>query len=144
MSATLSLDRRLLPSAAAPAGAATTAVRRILRGEGLALFVAATAAYARLDLGWGEFALLFLAPDVSCLGYLAGPRWGAAAYNLAHSTILPLLLVGVGVALGLSPLIAIGLIALAHIGFDRALGYGLKYPSRFQDTHLGPLGRKEA
>jgi hypothetical protein len=32
---------------------------------------------------------------------------------------------------------AVGLIWLLHIGFDRAIGYGLKYPSSFKETHLG-------
>lgn len=31
------------------------------------------------------------------------------------------------------------LIWLAHIGMDRMLGYGLKYPTDFKDTHLGRL-----
>ena len=30
----------------------------------------------------------------------------------------------------------IALIWLAHIGVDRLLGYGLKYPTGFKDTHL--------
>ena len=32
--------------------------------------------------------------------------------------------------------VAIGLVWLAHIGFDRVLGYGLKYPEGFKETHL--------
>ena len=144
MSATLSLARTSFASGVASAGAATGEVRWILRGEGLALFIAATAAYARLHLGWGEFALLFLAPDLSFVAYLAGPRWGAAVYNLAHSTIAPLAFLGAGLALGASPFLGIGLIALAHIGFDRAAGFGLKYSSSFHDAHLGALGRREA
>ncbi|MGQ7476239.1 DUF4260 family protein [Streptococcus suis] len=35
---------------------------------------------------------------------------------------------------------ASGLIWLAHIGWDRAFGYGLKYESGFKHTHLGDLG----
>ena len=35
----------------------------------------------------------------------------------------------------------ISLIWFAHIGFDRALGYGLKFPLGFRVTHLGvPIG----
>ncbi|MEJ0027488.1 MAG: DUF4260 family protein [Rhizomicrobium sp.] len=36
---------------------------------------------------WKQFAILFLAPDLSFAGYLAGPRFGAAAYNTLHSTL---------------------------------------------------------
>ena len=38
---------------------------------------------------WWLFALLLLAPDVSMVGYLAGPRVGAALYNAFHSYPLP-------------------------------------------------------
>jgi hypothetical protein len=31
---------------------------------------------------------------------------------------------------------------LAHVGMDRAVGYGLKYPTAFGRTHLGVVGRK--
>jgi hypothetical protein len=32
----------------------------------------------------------------------------------------------------------LSLIWTAHIGFDRLLGFGLKYSNRFKDTHLNP------
>jgi len=35
-------------------------------------------------------------------------------------------------------------ILIAHVGMDRMLGYGLKLPSSFQDTHLGRIGRGRA
>jgi hypothetical protein len=103
----------------------------------LALAAAATAAYAHAGFSWGLFAALFLAPDLSFAAYWLGPKWGAAAYNLVHSTIAPLALGGLGLALGAALFQAIALIALAHIGFDRALGYGLKYSAGFGATHLG-------
>lgn len=98
---------------------------------------------------WPLFALLFFAPDLSFLGYLAGPRVGALAYNVAHTYVSP-------VILGMAALLAarapresafaitgslVAAVWFAHIGFDRALGYGLKYPSAFHDTHLGRIGR---
>jgi hypothetical protein len=122
-------------------GAAAGGVRAVLRAEGFALAVAATAAYAHAGFSWGLFAALFFAPDLSFAAYLLGPRWGAAAHNLVHSTIAPLALGAAGLALGLPEAEAIGLIALAHIGFDRALGYGLKYSVGVGVTHLGRLGR---
>jgi hypothetical protein len=33
-------------------------------------------------------------------------------------------------------MVAVALIWFAHIGMDRTVGYGLKYPSSFNDTHL--------
>ena len=32
--------------------------------------------------------------------------------------------------------VQLALIWLGHIGMDHALGYGLKYPTAFGDTHL--------
>lgn len=114
----------------------------LLRIEGAALFVAAIAAYAFLGQGWLLFVVLILVPDISMLGYLAGPRVGAFSYNAAHVTAVPLLLVVVAYLTEMSLAVAIGLIWLAHIGIDRALGYGLKFASDFRDTHLGRIGRR--
>ena len=128
----------LAPRAAFDAADGTA--RKILRGEGFALFAAAAAAYAHYGFGWGLFAALLLAPDLSFLAYLGGPRVGAATYNALHTTIFPLALSALGLATA-SPALALGLIWLAHIGADRALGYGLKLASGFGDTHLGAIGR---
>jgi hypothetical protein len=117
------------------------AVRSWLRLEGLAAFLVSAWLYQRLGAGWGTFLLLVLAPDLSMLGYLAGARVGAAAYNVAHSYALPLALAAVGMIAQSSPAVAVALVWTAHIGIDRLLGYGLKYPSSFQDTHLGRIGR---
>lgn len=119
-------------------------VRRLLRAEGLALLGCAAALYWRVGGDWKQFAILFLAPDISFLGYLAGPRAGAAAYNTAHATLLPLALAAAGLALSLPLAAQIALIWLAHIGFDRALGYGLKYERGFGFTHLGHRAQKES
>ena len=110
------------------------------RLEGLALLAVSVLAYARFGEGWLLFAVLFLTPDLSFFGYLAGPRVGAWAYNLAHGLIGPLLLAATGGLTGDGLSIALALIWLAHIGFDRALGYGLKSPDGFGVTHLGLIG----
>jgi len=114
--------------------------RILLRLEGAALMAAALFLYARAGGGWGFCALLFFAPDLSMIFYLAGPRVGAIAYNCAHVTFLPLLLGAAGLAFGQPLLTRLALIHLAHIGVDRALGFGLKYPTAFADTHLGRVG----
>lgn len=113
---------------------------RWLRVEGLAALGASVALYASVGGSWLVFALLFLAPDLSMLGYIGGRKAGATAYNLVHTYTAPLALVGAGLLLGASGLPQVALIWTAHIGFDRALGYGLKLPSGFHDTHLGTIG----
>ena len=124
-------------------GSASGGVRLLLRAEGLMVLAASVAAYAQFGAGWGWFAALFLLPDLSFLAYLAGPRWGALAYNAAHSYLGAVGLLAVGV-LGASPmLLAAALVWCAHIGFDRALGYGLKYAAGFGQTHLGRIGRPD-
>ncbi len=115
--------------------------RMLLRLEAALVFALAIAAYAHLGGGWGLFAALFLVPDLSMVGYLVSARAGAIAYNAGHSYLGPALLAGLGLALGVQALVLTALIWVAHVGFDRMLGYGLKYASRFGATHLGQLGR---
>ncbi len=114
-------------------------VRTVLRAEGLVVLAAATALYFISGGAWWLFAVLLFAPDLSFLGYAAGNRVGAAIYNAAHTYIVPLLLGLVGVILGSELVQHIALIHFAHIGLDRALGYGLKYETGFKHTHLGAL-----
>jgi hypothetical protein len=129
-------------AAAVQTGCVTGGPRTILRLEGLAVLVAAAWLYFHAGFDWRLYAVLFLAPDLSFAGYLFGPRIGAAAYNAAHSSNGA---IGLGVAALATnqPLVAaIALIWLSHIGFDRALGYGLKYGAGFGFTHLGRIGRQ--
>ena len=122
-------------------GDVSGAPRLLLRIEGTSLLVCALAGYAWAGQSWWLLAALILLPDLSMIGYLAGSRIGAASYNAAHTTTVPLLLLTVSWAFGSHAVAGLALIWLAHIGLDRALGYGLKYASGFGDTHLGPLGR---
>lgn len=108
----------------------------ILQLEGLAVFIWALAAYYSLAGSWWLFGLLILAPDLAMVGYLANKEIGAMCYNLIHWYVLPGSLLGLGLWLGSDLPVHIALIWLAHIGIDRAIGYGLKYPSDFKDTHL--------
>jgi hypothetical protein len=122
-------------------GAVTGGARTLLRLEGLTLFAGMTVLYAVWDGSWWVYAILFLAPDLSFLGYLASPRLGAIVYNAAHSYMAPVTLMTTGFALASPLVLSIAMIWLAHIGIDRTLGYGLKYSAGFGFTHLGRIGR---
>jgi len=122
-------------------GGATGTPRQLLRLEGLAVFIAALIAYREIGAGWSLFALAILAPDLSMLGYLGGARAGAMLHNAAHSYIAPALLAVGGWWLAAPLATSLALIWIAHIGLDRALGYGLKYLSGFGFTHLGRIGK---
>ena len=108
----------------------------LLRLEGIAVAVASIALYVDGDHAWWLFVLLVLAPDLSMLGYLGGPIVGAVSYDVVHTYAGPVSLGAVGVLAGADVVVAIALIWATHIGVDRALGYGLKYPTAFRDTHL--------
>ncbi len=116
-------------------------VRAWLRLEAFVVFVAAMLVWIALDGGWLTFALMFFLPDLSFAAYLLGPRVGAMAYNLAHSYAIPAVIAIAGASLDQAPAILAGSLWTAHIGFDRLLGYRLKYPTGFSDTHLGTIGR---
>lgn len=127
-----------------PDRVATPSVAPLLRLEGAALGVAACLAYAWVGASWWLFAVLLLAPDASMVGYLRDPRIGSALYNAVHTTVVPLALLGVGFVFEAPSLLPYALIWLAHIGMDRTLGFGLKLPSGFHDTHLGTMGQPGA
>ena len=130
--------------ASAEMGNVTGGLRTLLRMEGLTLFAGMTLLYAVWGGSWRVYALLFLVPDVSFAAYLAGPRTGAIIYNAAHSYMAPMALMTAGFGLGSPLTLSIALIWLAHIGIDRALGYGLKYSAGFGFTHLGRIGKDAA
>jgi len=111
----------------------------LIRGEGAAGLVLTLLLYGRSGGSWLLFVVLLLAPDLSMLGYLAGSRAGAAVYNVIHTYTLPVILAGLGMLGANSVLISASLILFAHISMDRLLGYGLKYPGGFKDTHLQRL-----
>ena len=110
--------------------------RRLLHLEGLAVAAGALVLYFDAGHGWLLLVLLALAPDLSMLGYFGGPRVGALAYDLVHTYVGPVALGVVGVVGDAKTAVQVALIWLVHIGADRLLGYGLKYPSAFKDTHL--------
>ena len=113
----------------------------ILRAEAVALFVTGIALYLQLNGNALWLLPLLLVPDVSMAGYLGGPRVGAVTYNLAHNLVTGLLVLAIGWLAAIAPLALAGAVLVAHVGMDRSLGYGLKLPTDFKDTHLGRIGR---
>ena len=126
----------------AETGFVTGGVRIMLRLEGLALFAGMTALYAAWGGSWWIYALLFFVPDLSFLAYVLDAKFGALVYNAAHSYMAPVTLMTLGFGFAAPLTLSIALIWLAHIGIDRALGYGLKYSAGFNFTHLGRIGRQ--
>jgi Domain of unknown function (DUF4260) len=131
-------------TASTDTGTVTGGLRTMLRLEGLTLFAGMTLLYAVWGGSWWVYALVFLAPDLSFAAYLAGPRIGAVIYNAAHSYMAPMALMTTGFGMNSPLTLSIALIWLAHIGIDRALGYGLKYSAGFGFTHLGRIGKDAA
>lgn len=113
--------------------------RLLLHIEGFAVLLASIALYAHLGANGWSFALLLLVPDTSMIGYLVNTRLGSLTYNAAHTYTLPLALGTISLLAGWQPGVQLALIWMAHIGMDRAIGYGLKYPTSFQDTHFSHL-----
>lgn len=108
----------------------------LLRIEGVAVFALSLYLYRETGATWWRFLALFLFPDLFMAGYLVSVRAGAQLYNLVHTYVLPLALAGAAIYLHRLGPLSFALIWIAHIGADRALGYGLKYPTFFKDTHL--------
>jgi hypothetical protein len=108
----------------------------LLRIEEAILLLVTLFTYQHLHYSWLLFAILFLTPDLFMLGYLINAHAGAAIYNLVHTLTLPFALLFLSYLQHWQRAPAIALIWTAHIAFDRLLGYGLKYPTFFKDTHL--------
>ena len=109
----------------------------LLRLEGLTVFIGAITLYANRSGSLALFLVLLLAPDLSMIGYRVNTQVGALVYNIVHTYALPAALMAVSL-IAAQPLLGdIALIWFAHIGMDRVLGFGLKYPTDFKDTHLG-------
>ena len=117
-------------------------MRFLLRVEGLAAAAVAAVLYARTGASWWLFAALWLAPDLSMLGYLSSPCRGARIYNAFHTYTLPIVLGLSAWLLHANILVAFALIWINHIGVDRGLGYGLKFSNGFGWTHLGIRGKE--
>jgi hypothetical protein len=120
------------------------AMRTLIKMEELFLFFLSIFLFAQLEISWWWYPLVFLAPDLGILGYLAGPRFGAVSYNLLHHKAVAVTAIILGGYLASPILQLVGVIILGHSSLDRVLGYGLKYPDSFRHTHLGWIGRPAA
>lgn len=135
-----SLSAAAAPDTTAPLAASAPvsgAPRHLLRLEALLALALSVVAFRATGAHWGWFAVLFLVPDLAILGYRLGPQRGATIYNVVHTYATPALVAALGAALGIHALLPLAAIWGAHIAFDRVLGFGLKYPTAFTDTHLG-------
>lgn len=112
---------------------------KIMRLEGFIVFLLAIGFYYVNDFSWVIFIVFLLAPDIGMIGYTINNAIGAYIYNIFHTYSFPLVLIGVSILMNVDIFLLIGLIWSAHIGMDRALGYGLKYRTGFKVTHLGKL-----
>lgn len=118
-------------------------MKSLLKVEELAQLLLAFFVFAHLPYAWWVLPTIFLLPDLSMVGYVAGPRVGALCYNVVHHKALAVTVGASGWILGQPLLVLVGTVLLAHSAFDRLLGYGLKYATGFQDTHLGGTGASQ-
>jgi hypothetical protein len=119
----------------------TSDMAKLLKAEEIATLIISILAFHYIGLSWWLFSALFFAPDLSMIGYWAGPKIGAWLYNLFHHKAIALLILTLGYGMEWPVCTGIGIIFLAHASFDRLLGYGLKYETQFKDTHLGSIGK---
>jgi len=113
----------------------------LLKIEELLLFVLGIYLFNSLDYSWWWFIALFLAPDLSMLGYLINTKVGALCYNIFHHKGLAIIIYLLGVYFQNEIMSLVGVILFSHASFDRVFGYGLKYPDKFEHTHLGKIGK---
>lgn len=115
-------------------------IKKILQLEGLAFLLLALFFYNQLHGNWVLFILLLFTPDISMIGYLKNKKFGAVLYNFIHNYVLSIIIIAIGeIFLQNSFITLLGIILFAHVGLDRLLGYGLKYPTDFKNTHLQKL-----
>jgi hypothetical protein len=112
------------------------------RTENLAIAATAVVVFVRLHFSWWWLPVFYLAFDLSAAGHLVDNRAGAVCYNLVHAYIAPAVLLLSYVVSATRWCALVGLLWAFHIAVDRVLGYGLKFASSFQHTHLGTIGKQ--
>lgn len=116
---------------------APTAIQRV---ENAVVAVLVVVAFLQLDFDWWWLLVLFLAFDLSMVGYAASPRLGALTYNVVHNYAGPAVLLGIALLADARWAAFVGFVWAFHVAADRALGYGLKFRDAFTHTHLGEIG----
>lgn len=116
-------------------------MKNLIKFEELLMFGLSIYLFSTFDFEWWWYLALILAPDISMLGYINGPRVGAFTYNLFHHKGIALIVYLIGVAIYSQPLMLGGVILFGHSSFDRMMGYGLKFSDSFSHTHLGYIGK---
>ncbi|MBX2965687.1 MAG: DUF4260 domain-containing protein [Cyclobacteriaceae bacterium] len=115
-------------------------MKNLLRLEEAAMFGLAVYLNSYLPFEGWVFWALFLAPDISMLGYLVNTRIGAISYNLFHHKGVAIACYLTGYFLAIHELTLAGVVLFGHSSLDRIFGYGLKYTDDFKHTHLGRIG----
>lgn len=116
-------------------------MKNIIKLEEIAMLVGSILALIYFKVEWWYYLILFLGPDVSMIGYLAGNKVGAACYNTFHHKGIAVALFVAGFFYNRPLLLITGIILFGHSSMDRMLGYGLKYNEGFKFTHLGSIGK---
>lgn len=111
-------------------------VKKVIHIEYGAAFILLLFIYSHLEFSLWLFFLLLFVPDVTMIGYFINAKVGATLYNIGHNLILPIFCCGLSLSLSNKIGLLLTLIWLAHIAMDRCLGYGLKYPHAFKETHM--------
>lgn len=117
-------------------------MKNLLRLEELFMLVISLYGLYFLHASWWIYLLVFIGPDISMLGYLAGNAVGAACYNLFHHKGIAALMILLGLASNQQVFLIIGIVVFGHSSMDRFFGYGLKYSEGFKYTHLGKIGKE--
>ena len=118
-------------------------MKNLIKWEEAAMFLLSIVLISRLPCAWYWWLVWILAPDLSMIAYLGGNRVGAIGYNLVHHKGVAILLYLAGLFMSHPALEYAGMILFGHSSMDRGMGYGLKYFSGFQNTHLGRIGKNK-
>ena len=115
-------------------------MKNIIALEEAAMFILCLSGLYYLDVDWWVYALVFLGPDISLVGYVVSPAAGALTYNLFHHKGVAVFVFLSGLFLDNYLLQVSGIIFFGHSSMDRMFGYGLKLTKGFKYTHLGVIG----
>lgn len=111
-----------------------------LKVEEFGMFLLSIFLFSQLDYSWWLYLALFFLPDIGMLGYLINTKIGADLYNLFHHKGIAILILIAGYTVDVPAMQLAGVVLFGHSSFDRMVGYGLKYPNDFKNTHLGRIG----